>query len=148
MKALPLGWDSECVVHWMRHGFSYVVIKCLIGLTQTSSHQYYKHRVGILGVFKMYKQMVVSKPYIESDKRYPDEFPQVHCADEPHYDSKHLRCRIAEGERGVLTMQLLFKHFYVYLCSLFRMCPHALPRAPRVDHQRGQLGPEHGLFGF
>lgn len=43
----------------------------------------------------------------------------MYYADEPHYDSKHVRCPMAVGEQGVLTMQLLFKHNYVYLCSLF-----------------------------
>lgn len=34
--------------------------------------------------------MKVNRPYAEPDKRCPGEFPQVHYAGQPHYDSKHV----------------------------------------------------------
>lgn len=91
----------------------------MLGLSQTSNHQHFKHLEGVVVLFKMYKHMLVNEPYVGAEKRYPDEFPQVYYADEPHYDCKPVRCLMSEGERGMLTLRLLLKHFYVYLCSLF-----------------------------
>lgn len=67
----------------------------------------------------MCKHKMVNHAYLWMEKQYPGEFPQVCYADESRYDSKHVRCPMAEGGRGMLTLQLLLKQFHVYLCCLF-----------------------------
>lgn len=119
MKVLTLEWEYEFVIHWMRYGFSHYFVQCLRGLSRTSNHQYNNHREGILAIVKMYKHVMVNPMYVGSEKRNPDEIPQVCYADEVHYDSKHARCPMEEGERGMLMLQLLVKQFLVYICNLF-----------------------------
>lgn len=47
MKLVPPEFHYDLEIHWQRDGFSHYFVQCLLILSQTTNHKYYKQREGI-----------------------------------------------------------------------------------------------------